>query len=76
MTSKQRTLATDDTLQQLWAVKDDTARRFRTVAAYFAHLNAQLKTLPKTQTSSRAIAGRVAKVARKRAASTAAATAR
>jgi hypothetical protein len=76
MTSKQRTLATDDTLQQLWAVKDDTARQFRTVAAYFAHLNAQPKTQPKTQTSSRAIAGRVAKVARKRAASTAAATAR
>lgn len=28
----------DDTLRELWAIKDGTAARFKTVAQYFAYL--------------------------------------
>lgn len=28
----------DDTLRELWTIKDATAKRFRTVEAYFLHL--------------------------------------
>ena len=28
----------DDTLLELWAIKDETAARYKTVAQYFAHL--------------------------------------
>jgi hypothetical protein len=30
--------STDDTLRELWAIKDETAARYKTVAEYFAHL--------------------------------------
>ena len=28
----------DDTLRELWAIKDETAARYKTVAQYFVHL--------------------------------------
>lgn len=28
----------DDTLLELWAIKDETAARYKTVAEYFAHI--------------------------------------
>lgn len=31
----------DDTLRELWAIKDATAKRFRTVEAYFLHLGSK-----------------------------------
>lgn len=31
-------LAADDTLRELWAIKDETAARFKTVAQYFEYL--------------------------------------
>jgi hypothetical protein len=35
----------DETLRELWAIKDDTAARFRSVAAYVEHLK-QAQRLP------------------------------
>ena len=34
------------TLQELWAIKDDTAERFKSVADYFAHLRTITKVSP------------------------------
>jgi hypothetical protein len=46
--------ATTDTMQELWLIKDETAVRFQTVAAYFEHLGLstqhpprKVKTVPK-----------------------------
>ena len=34
-------LPVPDTLRELWMIKDATAQRFRTAAAYFEHLGSQ-----------------------------------
>ena len=40
----------DDTLRELWAIKDETATRYKTVAQYFAHLGLT-QALPKKPAS-------------------------
>jgi hypothetical protein len=46
--------APTDTMQELWLIKDETAARFQTVAAYFEHLgmptpqqHSKVKAVPK-----------------------------
>jgi hypothetical protein len=49
----------DETLQELWAIKDETATRFRTAQDYFAHLGlkqAQLRP-PKPERTTKAAKG-------------------
>ncbi len=50
--TKRRT--TEDTLLELWTIKDETARRFRTAAKYFQHLGLKevsVKPSPSAQPS-------------------------
>jgi hypothetical protein len=35
-----------DTMQELWLIKDETAARFHTVAAYFEHLGMSTQRQP------------------------------
>lgn len=37
-------LSADDTLRELWAIKDETAARFGSAAEYLAHLGLSNKT--------------------------------
>lgn len=39
-------VASTDTMQELWSIKDGTATRFQTVAAYFEHLGMSTRLLP------------------------------
>ena len=50
-----------DTLRELWMIKDATAQRFRTAAAYFEHLASPSLTpphVPKAKTSKKPLARR------------------
>lgn len=43
----------DDTLKQLWTIKDQTAKRFGTAAAYFEYLKQQQGTAKAAKTASK-----------------------
>jgi hypothetical protein len=38
ITSRATTTKADDTLSELWQIKDETATRYRTATAYFSYL--------------------------------------
>ncbi len=47
----------DDTLRELWAIKDETAARYKTVAEYFVHLGlTQAPKRPSSVASGRTLA--------------------
>ena len=51
--------AADKTLTELWAVKDETAARFRSAAGYLAHLGLTTQTRAKQSVVARGLPGRV-----------------
>ena len=63
----------DTTLSELWAIKDETATRFKSVSEYFAHLKAEAapasrrnrvhQTTPTVSTKRISIRGKSARVA-------------
>lgn len=52
-------LTADNTLIELWAVKDETAARFRSAADYLAHLGLATQTRAKQRVPARGLPGRV-----------------
>ena len=51
--------AADKTLTELWAVKDETAARFRSAAEYLAHLGLSTQTRAKRPVLARGLPGGV-----------------
>jgi hypothetical protein len=58
MTKPTTTVLTDETLRELWMIKDETATRFRNAADYFKHLG--LATSAKTAIAPRTLKTKLA----------------
>ncbi len=52
-------VTTDNTLTELWAIKDETAVRFRSAADYLAHLGLSTQTRAKQRVVARGLPGGV-----------------